>query len=126
MIRVTLNDILNNIEIFKTISEKILPIKTAYKIARLLRELNHESTLFDESRHKIIEKYAERTETGEIKMDDNNVSIQPNLIQQCNQELIDLLNTVLEINANKISLNDLEDIELSPSQILSLEPFIEE
>ena len=124
MITIRLNDILNSIPIFREISNKSLPIKTAYQLARLSRELDRESTTFDESRRKIIEKYAERDENGEFKQtDEGNVIIMPEQINACNQEMAELLDTEIEINVEPIEIESLASIELTPAQMFSLEPF---
>lgn len=127
MINVTLNDILNSSETFREISTKSVPVKTAFRIARLIRELDKENVTFDESRRKIIEKYAERDENGGMKQtDEGNVILQQDKINECNNEMLDLLNTEIEINVDKLHVDDLGDIELTPAQTLSLEAFIEE
>ena len=124
MITIRLNDILNSIPIFREISNKSLPIKTAYQLARLIRELDRESTTFDESRRKIIEKYAERDENGEFKQtEEGNVIIMPEQINACNQEMAELLDTEIEINVEPIEIENLASIELTPAQMFSLEPF---
>ena len=93
MINVTLNDILNSAETFREISNKSVPVKTAFRIARLIRELDKENATFDESRRKIVEKYAERDEAGGMKQtEDGNVILQQDKIAECNSEMIDLLN----------------------------------
>jgi hypothetical protein len=127
MIQVTLNDILNNAEIFRELSTKSLPVKTAFKVARLIRELDKENTIFDESRRQIIEKYAERDENGIIKQTaEGNIQLQQDKIEECNNELVELLNTTIEINVDKISIDALGDIKITPAQMINLEAFIEE
>lgn len=127
MIQVTLNDILNNAEIFRELSTKVLPVKTAFKVARLIRELDKENITFDESRRKIIEKYAERDDNGVIKQTpEGNIQLQQDKIEECNNELVELLNTTIEINVDKINIDALSDIELTPAQMINLEAFIEE
>lgn len=127
MIQVTLNDILNNAEIFRELSTKSLPVKTAFKVARLIRELDKENITFDESRRQIIEKYAERDENGIIKQTpEGNIQLQPDKIEECNSELVELLNTTIEINVDKISIDALGDIKITPAQMINLEAFIEE
>lgn len=127
MITITANDMLNSIGTFKEISEKPIQIKGAYAIARLIRELDKESTTFDESRRKIVEKYCQRDDSGEIKTnEDGNVFVQEDKVTEFNDELKSLLETELEINADKIKLDTLGDIELSPLQIVNITPFIED
>lgn len=125
MIEVTIKNILNNIKTFQQLSEESLPIKTAFCIARLIRELDKENAVFEDCRKKIIEKYAEKTETNEIKTDlRDNIIIQKEYLEEFNKEILDLLETVVNINAEKIELDNIENIKLTPAQAIALEPFL--
>lgn len=125
MIQVTLSDIVNSASTFRELSGKQLPIKVAFKIARLIRELDKENATFESSRKAIIEKYAMRDESGKITQADNgNIILQQDKIIECNSELNELLSTKIEINADKISIEDLEKIEMTPAQVYNIEAFI--
>lgn len=127
MIKVSLNDILNSNNIFREISNKTLPVKTAFRIARIIRELDKENATFDEARRKIINKYADYDENGNIKQtDEGNIIIKQECIDACNNEIIELLNTIVEINVEKLHIDDLGDLELTPAQSLSLDAFVDE
>lgn len=127
MIQVSLNDILNSIPVFREVSTKTLPVKTAFRVARLIRELDKENTTFDESRKQIIEKFAERDENNNMKQtDEGNIIIQQDKIDLCNIEMTDLLNMKVEINADKLNIDDFGDIEITPIQMLAMDHFIEE
>ena len=127
MIQVSLNDILNSIPVFREVSTKTLPVKTAFRIARLIRELDKENTTFDDSRRKIIEKFAERDENNNMKQtEEGNIVIQTDKIEFCNKEMTDLLNMVVEVNADKLNIDDFGDIEITPIQMLAMDSFIEE
>ena len=39
--------------------------------------------------------------------------------------MTELLNSEIEINANKLNINDLEEMEFTPSEMIALEPFVE-
>ena len=126
MIKVSLSDIINSASTFKELSEKQLPIRAAFRIARLIRELDKENATFESSRRAIIEKYAMRDETGKVAQADNgNIILQQDKIVECNSELNELLSTEVEINADKISIEDLEKIEMTPAQVYNIEAFIE-
>ena len=126
MIKVSLNDIVNSASTFRELSEKQLPIRVAFRIARLIRELDKENATFESSRRAIIEKYAMRDETGKITQADNgNIILQQDKIEDCNNELNELLSAEVEINADKISIEDLEKIEMTPAQVYNIEAFIE-
>lgn len=127
MIEVTLNEVLNSIGAFRSLSEQKIPAKAAFQIARLIRELDKENKTFDESRVKALQEYGERDENDEIKTTpEGNVILKPDKIEEYNNKIQELLDTQIQINAEKISLSLLENAEVSPIEILNLEPFIEE
>jgi hypothetical protein len=127
MIEVTLNEVLNSIGAFRSLSEQKIPAKVAFQIARLIRELDKENKTFDESRVKALQEYSERDENGEIKTSpEGNVVLRQDKIEEYNNKIQELLDTQIQINAEKISLSLLENLELSPVKMLNLEPFISE
>jgi len=74
----------------------------------------------------LIDKYGEKDETGELKVDENgNCRVPPESINDFNAEMTELLNSEIEINANKLNINDLEEMEFTPSEMIALEPFVE-
>jgi len=89
--------------------------------------LDEEIKIFNETRTNLINQYGARGEDGELIVDEKgNCSLKPESIAAFNKELTDLLNTVIEVNADKISINDLENGNFTPNEIMILEPFIEE
>ena len=123
MIKVTLNDIITNNNLFREIHSKPMPARTAFKVARLIRELDKENEMFDKQRIDIVTRYAKRNENGE---ENNQVLIDDDKMQQFQDEFNALLDTEVEVNAEKLDIEDLGDIELTPKQIMNLEKFINE
>ena len=126
MITMTLNDIFNAVPTLREISSKEFPGSVTFKIARLIRELDKEIQLFDEERSKIANKYGEKDENGVLIVQDNGmIKIPDDKIQECNEELQALFNTQVEINANKLSADIFDNIEMTPTQAMNLETIID-
>lgn len=126
MITVTLEDIINATPTLKIIAQKPLNGINAFKIARLYRELIKEVELFENERYKLIEKYGEKDENGKISVNkDNNIKIQSDYINEFNNILREMLQNKIDINANLIPVETLENLVLTPEQALSLEKFFE-
>lgn len=126
MIKITMNDLLNVIPVLRELSTKTFKGSTTFKIARLIRELDKESALFEEARAKLGEKYGKRREDGELDITDEGIiRLQEDKIEECNAELTALLLTEIEINADKIAYECFEDIEISPMQAMALEALVE-
>ena len=127
MIELTIQELIDTIPILKELSGKQLKSKVAYKLARLLREVQKESETFETARFNLIKMYGDKDENGELKRDENgNIYIHPNEITTFNSELNDLLNTTITINSDKLKIEDLENEVFTPQQMLSFSAFLEE
>ena len=130
MIKVKLGEVISAIESLKILGTVSLKGKTAYQIARLLRETENEYKLYEEERKKLVEKYAARdanneliaNEAGDISVDTN----EKNKLKGFREELNELLDNEVELNVDKIELKDLENNEFSPQIIKNLIEFIKE
>lgn len=126
MIKVTLETLVNSTEGLKGLSQKQLKARSAYAVGKILKAADAEISSFNETRMELIRKYGEKDETGELKTDENgNVRIEPDDMQNFSNELRELLNTEVEISANKIKLDDIGDVEFTPAEMAQLEDFIE-
>ena len=127
MINTHLRNIVESADIMRELSNKSLKGRAAFRVARLLRELEKEFTLFNEKRMDLIKEYAQKDENGEMKSDENgNVTLDQDRLNEFYQSLDELLNADVEINAEKIDSEDLDDIEITPAQIINLEAFLNE
>lgn len=127
MIRVSLNNILNSTETFSQIMQQSFKGSIAFKVARLARELNKEMETFNTERQKLLERYCEKDKNGELKVLENgNVQVIPEKLQEFNQEFTNLLETDVEINADKLPMSCMDEFEVSPQQMLDLEVFFED
>lgn len=127
MIKVKLGDIVNSVDTFQAIMQQSFKGSLAFKIARLARELNKEMETFNEQRRKIIDNYCVKDENGEIKtLENGNIQIAPDRIQDFNTEITNVLETEVEINADKLPMDKIDDFKISPQQMLDIEKFFEE
>lgn len=125
MITITINDLINSTETLQKLSQKDFKAKLAWSIARLLKAAEVEIQSFNDTRMSLIKKYGEKDEQGELITDDKgNCKIENDKIEAFTNELNELLNSEIEINANKIDFNLLENIDFTPSDISVLEPFV--
>ena len=127
MIKINLSDVVNSIPVFNDIMKQTLTGSAAFRVARLARELDNEMKTFNESRRTLVEKYAVRDDNGELKADENgNIQIIPEKVNECNEEFNNLLNSEIEINANKLPNDILNEIKINPQQMMDIMMFVEE
>ena len=113
-------------ETLLNISQKELPFRLAYKVSKLSEKIEKDYLFFTEEVQKIIIKYAERDEKGEIAFEGNNVKIQRDLIEQAEKDLKELDEVETEEIDVSFTLDELESLNIKPLEVSALMPFIKE
>ena len=113
-------------ETLLNISQKELPFRLAYKVSKLSEKIEKDYFFFTEEVQKIIVKYAERDEKGEIAFEGNNVKIQRDLIEQAEKDLKELDEVETEEINVSFTLEELESLNIKPLEVSALMPFIKE
>ena len=126
MINVKISSLLNSTEALQKLASADLKAKLAWQVARLLKAAEVELQSFNETRMALIKKYGEKDAKGELVTDEKgNCKIPPDAIDGFNTELNELITTEVEINVNKISIDDLENMSFTPNEMTLLEDFID-
>lgn len=104
-----------------------LKMPFAYEIAVVAREIHDADAKINVMKQEIIERYAKRNSQGELIIDNETgtIQVEENKISQVNKELDNLYTRDIEINLNKIKIENLKDLELTVGQIATLIPLIE-
>lgn len=117
-------------QLFTTLSslaKTSMPIRLAYKITKLLNQIEKDYNFYIEETKKIIIKYAERDEQGQlISTENGSITLQKNLISEAEKELLELSEIEVDLPSISFTLDELETLNITPSDLQSLLPFIEE
>jgi len=109
------------------ISQKQLPIRISYKIAKNISLINDELKIYDEQKNKIMNEYSKKDKDGKPVIDKNgHVELQKERIKDWTKDFMELLSIEIEININKFSIDSMGNCDISPSQIMSLGFMIED
>ena len=126
MIKVKINDLLNSVETLQKLSNQNFKAKLAWQVARLIRAAESELQTFNDTRLNLIRKYGEKDENGDLLTDENNnYKIIPDKANDFSNELNELANSEVEINAKKLDFALLEDLDFTPVEMAVLEPFVD-
>ena len=98
-----------------------IDIKIAYKLSRFLKQVVAESTLLEESRIKLVQKYSCNPEDEKEK---GKTSVDPAKQQEFFQEYGKLLEEKTDIDFSLIPVEEFRDIKLSALDILNLEGIV--
>jgi hypothetical protein len=127
MIKIKLGEIGKILDGMKVLIEKDLPIKTAYKLSKLLKILVGENETYELQRLKLISKYGIKDNNGELKTnDDGTIGIDTKHIERFKLEFKELNDIDIEIIFNPLKLDELENISLSVKTLYVLDNFITE
>lgn len=120
-------EILELQNLYNSISNIKLPLKTTYKFTRLMKRAEEEINFYQEKLCEIIEEYGVK-ENGEYKLtpDGQSIVIIPGKEVECNKKLAELRNLDVLIDGIKFSIEELEGIDVSISELSCLMPLIED
>lgn len=128
MIEVKVGELVNSTNILRKLSTMELKGAVAFEVGRLVKRIEEELKLFDETRGALIQKYASRDEEGNLIINSTTneyVFTTENMIE-FRKELEALLDKEVELNAKKIQLQDISELNFTPAELIELEPLIEE
>lgn len=113
-----------------TIKSKHLPVRVGFAINKNLSALNGVAQIYEEERRKILDKYCEKDENGQLLTKNNEFVISDK--EMYASEINDLLNIENDVDIHTISISDLEKCDedrydvLTPNELESLTFMISE
>ena len=109
-----------------SLGDKEMPIRLAYKITKLLSQIEEDYTFYMEEVRKIALKHAKKNESGEPEIEGANISIQEGHMDILEKELLDLSKVDVSKPDICFTLEELEILQITPTNLQILLPFIEE
>lgn len=116
------------ITIYPIIKDMKLKFSTLYKVSKYFDACSKERDFYVENLNKIFDKYGERDESGGFKLteDKTGIIIQDDKRDECNKELEDLMAIEVEIAADPLKIEELENLELDLATYAKIKPFVAE
>lgn len=113
--------------LYNSIANIKLPLKTTYKFTRLMKRAEEEISFYQEKFREIVEEYGVK-ENGEYKItpDGQSIAIISGKEIECNTKLAELRNLDVLIDGIKFSIEELEGIDVSISELSCLMSLIED
>ena len=99
--------------------------KRSFIIYKMLKAISAEKEDFNRAREQLIRKYAETDENGELVINDGTIQVPNENLEKFQMEIQEILSTEVTMHCDRISIDWLEDIQLTPQEIFSMEAFIE-
>lgn len=108
--------LVENVVLIQQVSQKQLPAKVAYTIAWNTDKIDSVLKVYDKTRKKMLEQFAEKDENGKIKPGENGTAVFRNDTAKSEwfEQMDALLEETAEIEIRKIKLDDLKDTKGNP------------
>ena len=114
-------------KLYDSIKNTKLPLKTTYKFAKLIQRAEGELAWYQSEFQKIIQDYGIQ-ENGQYKLtpDGQSIMIIPGKEAECNAKITELRNLDVIIDNIKFSIEELDGIDVSISELACLMSLIED
>lgn len=124
--KVKMEKILFMQEVYGSLKEKTLPIKTTYKVSKLFAKILEEAKFYEEQQQNLIEKYSKKNEDGSplLTNDKKGIQIKDEYALKVLEKQKELLALEVELPDITFALEELETAELSVKEFNELMPFI--
>lgn len=127
MVTITMRQVIdfrNNEGFFADVN---LPLKGAYKINKIRKAIEKEGEFYSTKFQEIVNTYAKKDDNGDLVFseDGEQIIIQDDKIEECNQALSELQTLEVEIDNCNLTIEDLgENLECTPDELDALMPFL--
>ena len=109
--------LIKSLNSLKVLCSLKIPVKTSFKLSRLMKKINEEVTIYEELQKKLVDEYGVIGDDKEFKV----VSVGSEHYEKVNLELNEILDTEIEFDFEPINIEELGNIEIEPAHLHSLE-----
>lgn len=126
-IKLTNSKILSSVNLISAVTQKQLPVRSAYAIAKNIKVINDEIKNYQEMRTKIIDENSKKDDTGKpVKDKTGNPIIDDENKDKFQKEMQELLDIEVELNIMQFKLDNLGAVNFSVSELESIDFMLED
>lgn len=113
--------LVNSIGVLSKLTNMELPIKLSYAFSKNITKIDRELTAYNKERQKLIEKYGEKDNEGNLKTkEDGTINILD--IDIFNGDLKEILEIETEVDIHVIDLENINaDISITPGELMVID-----
>lgn len=112
---------------FSKVKSQKLPFKIAYKLTLLAQEVQKHIDFYQESFRNLLTEYGKKDEQGNVMPTDDGqgVLLAEETMTEAYTKLAELRELDVELPDTKFALDDFDNVEISPEEMMVIMPFIE-
>lgn len=127
MITTTIESLLTIKPVLQKLANTSMPAREAFSILKMLKLIDKEYESIEVVQRKMLDTYGAKNEDGTFTTDEKgNYIIKKEGIEDYIAEMQAFLGEKIELNCSKINFSMLEKIDLTPTQMILIEDFIDE
>ena len=127
--KITNRKILTDANFLGQLTQKQLPIKISYALAKNISKIENELKIYNSEKDKLIDQYAIKDEKGNLKVDENNqFKVREEYKEVWEKEIEELLDIEINLDVHKIKLDELmlSNCNMTPAELMLIDYMIEE
>ena len=124
--KIKMNQVVEFQKFYENIKNMKFPLKTAYKLNRLITQVNNEISFYQQKFSEIINEFGKRDENGEFvySQDGSSIEIIEGRQSECQEKVNELQNLEAEIQDIFFTIDELDGLNLTLYEMNCLLPFI--
>lgn len=126
--KLTNERIVNTINVLGRLNDTALPVRVAYAVSKNIDKIERELKAYNTEKSKLLDKYAEKNEDGEIIIENGHFKIKEECAENWNREIRELLDIENDVEIHMIQLDCLlnSNCDIAPSEFNLIDFMIEE
>lgn len=124
--KVTMGEAFQINEVFQSFIEQKLAFNLSYKIMKLLTSLENDIKFYNQKIQELLDNCAKKDEEGKYIENNGSISIQEDKFQDFQKEYQEIQECEIEIPNIKFTMEELNNLEISPKEAYILKSIIEE
>lgn len=123
-----MNQIVEFQKFYENIKNMKFPLKIAYKLNRLITQVNNEISFYQQKFSEIINEFGKRDENGDFiySQDGSSIEIIEGRQSECQEKVNELQNLEAEIQDIFFTIDELDGLNLTLYEMNCLLPFIKD
>lgn len=127
MINTTVSALVALKPFLQQLAQTEMSAKESFKVLRMLKIIDKEYENIETIQMRVFDNYGLKDENGQLIIEETgNVAVNPEKMNEFNSELNELFSSKISLNCDKINISMLDNIPISPFQLMRFEDFIEE
>lgn len=121
--KMTNREMQSKVQVLSILSNKQLPVKVSYALAKNINSINKELKIYEEEKVKIVKECALKDEHGSPKVENNKYVLIKGKEEEFNSKVNELLDIEADLDIREVNVNELlnSNVNFAPNELIELD-----